>query len=353
MTAVAVSPSLELSRLDRREIARWSIAALAIVALHLAVAYALQAMRAAEPDGGPPPALTVELAPVAFAPPVPEETVAADPVPTEVVEPVDEAEEISESPPDPVILPEPTEKVIAEQATTVPAETEADKAERVVPETVTPEAVPETPAERVEAEPMQETAPEIAATVAPEVVLPIPQPRPIRPEIETSARTVEEAVKPVEKKPVEKKAAKPTKKKDVKPAENAADAKKKPAKPSKAVATAKTDSKPAKKAAAPKKAESAAAQRADTSAWEGKVMARIRRNQRYPKGPESRGEAGKVGVVFTVDASGRVTSVRVGRSSGNGELDSAAVKAVQRASPFSAPPDATKRTLSFSVVFKK
>jgi protein TonB len=348
MTAAAVSPSLELSRLDRGEIARWGITALAIVVLHLAVAYALQAMRTAEPDGGAFPALTVEMAPVAFAPPVPEETVAADPVPSETLEPVEDTEEISELPPDPVVLPEPTEKVTADEATTVPAENEAEKAERVAPETVTPEAVTEQPAERVEAEPVEETAPEIAETVAPEVVLPIPQPRPVQPEVETVERVVEEAVKPVEKK-----AAKPAKKKDVKPAEKVADAKKKPAKPSKAAAAAKTDAKPAKKAAAPKKVEGAPAQRADTSEWEGKVIARIRRNQRYPKGPESRGEAGKVGVVFTVDASGRVTSVRVGRSSGNGELDSAAVKAVQRASPFSAPPGGTKRTLSFSVVFKK
>jgi protein TonB len=347
MTAAAVAPSLELSRLDRREIARWGVAALAIVALHLAVAYALQAMRAAEPDGGPPPALTVELAPVAFAPPVPEETVAADPVPTQVVEPVDDAEEISELPPDPVILPEPTEKVIAERATTVPAETEADKAERVVPETVTPEAAPETPAERVEAEPVDETAPEIAETVAPEVVLPIPQPRPIQPAVETSERVVEEAVKPVEKK-----AAKPTKKKDVKPAEKVADAKKNPAKRSKAATTARTEAKPSEKATSPKKTESVSASRGNSAKWQSKVLAWIGRHKRYPRGPESRREQGAVKVAFTIDTSGRVKSVRVTGSSGNGELDRAALETVRRASPVPAPPPGANLSLATTIRFK-
>jgi protein TonB len=346
MTAAAISPSLELSRLDRREIARWGIAALAIVALHLAVAYALQAVRATEPDGGEAPALTVELAPVAFAPPVPEETVAADPVPSETLEPVEDAEEISELPPDPVVLPEPTEKVVADEATTVPAETEAEKAERVAPETIAPEAVTEQPAERIEAEPVEETAPEIADTVTPEVVLPIPQPRPVQPEEVTSERVVEEAVKPAENK-----AAKPAKKKDVRPAEKAADAKKKPAKPSKAAAAAKTEAKTSEKAAAPKKADSVAAPRVSPAKWQSKVLAWLNRHKRYPSGPKSRREQGNVKVAFSIDASGRVKSVRVARSSGNGELDRAALDTVRRASPVPTPPPGANLSLAATVQF--
>ena len=188
----------------------------------------LQAMRTAEPDGGASPALTVEMAPVAFAPPVPEETpVAAEPVPSgDHRAGRGHGRDRRSCRPIRCVLPEPAKGRPPTKRPTVPAETEAEKAERVAPEIVTPE-VP-TEVERRSAsrpQPVEETAPEIAETVAPEVVLPIPQPKPIQPEAESTdvlSRRRPSRSKKKETKPVQ------AKKKDVKPAEKVAEAKKKP-----------------------------------------------------------------------------------------------------------------------------
>ncbi len=112
---------------------RWGVAAVAIVVLHLAVAYGLQALRSADDGGGPPPAMTINLAPLAFAPPVLEEAPMVEPMAPETIEPIEETDDIAEVPPDPVVVPEPVERATAEEATTVPAETEAETVERVEP----------------------------------------------------------------------------------------------------------------------------------------------------------------------------------------------------------------------------
>jgi protein TonB len=58
-------------------------------------------------------------------------------------------------------------------------------------------------------------------------------------------------------------------------------------------------------------------------------------------------------VSFAVDASGRVTSSRIARSSGSAELDRAALAMVQRASPLPAPPpELAGSSITVPAVFK-
>ena len=70
----AASPSLVLSRLDRREAFGWGAAAVAVLAAHLAIAYAAQHFSPEDPAGSDnPPALTIELAPMVSVPAVAEQ----------------------------------------------------------------------------------------------------------------------------------------------------------------------------------------------------------------------------------------------------------------------------------------
>jgi protein TonB len=333
MSVAAASPSLELSGIDRRELARWGIAALLIVTFHLAVAYALQALRSTEPDGGPPPALMIELSPVAFAPPVPEEASIAEEVLPETAEPVEETEKVEKLPPDPTAVPETAQRVETEKPEAALAETVTETPQETMAETVEPETVEEAPQKPAETPPAEPLAPEVAETVAPEVALPIPQPRPIGP--------IAEQAEPV--KPIEKKAAKQAEKAEKAP-EKAPPKKKAAKQPTKSASAAKTEANPAQTAAAPKKSEGAAAPRVSPAKWQAKVLAWLNRHKRYPSGPKSRHEQGSVRVAFTIDASGRITSSRVTRSSGNDELDRAALDMVRRSSPVPAPPKEIARS---------
>lgn len=89
---------------------------------------------------------------------------------------------------------------------------------------------------------------------------------------------------------------------------------------------------------------SGAAGNAAVSNYPGLVMNKIRRVRK-----ERAGAKGKATVGFKVSASGAVASVRILRSSGSAKIDRIALRHVQRASPFPAPPKGARR--SFSVVF--
>ena len=68
------------------------------------------------------------------------------------------------------------------------------------------------------------------------------------------------------------------------------------------------------------------------------VRMRIEASKIYPETARARMIEGKVTVRFTVTLDGEVSSVSVAASSGNRQLDQAAVQAVSDASPFSRPP---------------
>lgn len=82
--------------------------------------------------------------------------------------------------------------------------------------------------------------------------------------------------------------------------------------------------------------------------YAGLVRARIARNR-----PSGRGRRGTAIVRFAISRSGRLRYVRLGRSSGVGALDRAAVSSVRRAAPFPRPPRGmTAGQRTFSIPFR-
>lgn len=295
MSVAAAAPSVSFSGVSGRETALWAAAGAAVLAMHLAVAYAFQAMRPLEPEGGPPPALMIELAPLPVAPATEAETFVPDEVQPEQAEPVDNVEKVTEAEPEPVTEAEP--EPVKEEAEPVMEEVQPEEVAKAEP--------------LMEQEPLEEVVPDVVEVETPEVAVPLPQPRPI----------VEEKPEPV-KKPVEK--AK-ERKQEKKPA----------AKPTR---TASVETKQAPKAAAPRQAEGTSSPSVSPARWQARLSAWLNRHKRYPSGPKRKGEEGTVQVAFTIDPSGRVTSSRVTRSSGNPEFDKAALDMLRRASPVPAPP---------------
>ena len=74
-----------------------------------------------------------------------------------------------------------------------------------------------------------------------------------------------------------------------------------------------------------------------TSNYLGRINARLQRAKRYPRA--ARGAEGVVRVSFTIARSGAVSGLRVVSSSGNTDLDAAALDNVRRVSPFPEFPD--------------
>lgn len=73
---------------------------------------------------------------------------------------------------------------------------------------------------------------------------------------------------------------------------------------------------------------------AAASAYRAKVAAQLKRKRFYPNAARRERLTGSTTVSFTLNASGRVTAVRVVRSSGKKILDDAAKEMVERASPY-------------------
>ncbi|RWH71607.1 MAG: TonB family protein [Mesorhizobium sp.] len=314
MSPAAALPMADQRRFGAREIAWWAGAAALVLVAHAAVGYAMQSWRPAEPDGGPPQAQVIELSPMALTPaepaPLPEEIAPDQPDPAEEPETVE-----TEPPPEP-----PVERAepVAEPPETAPADTV--------------EPTPPTVAEPVDQPPLEEVVPEIAEAVTPEVVIPLPQPKPIDAPVE--AKTKKQAKTEV-KEPAEVKAKEPVEK-----------AKKRPKKEKAAAPPRTTTSvaaKPAARAAAPKSAKAAASRRGNSPKWDSQLRAWIRRHTVYPRAAKARRAEGSASVIFTVDASGRVLSARLARSSGDPDLDSAALSTLQGASVPEPPPELGSR----------
>jgi protein TonB len=281
-------------RFGVREMAWWAGAAALVLVTHAAIGYAMQSWRPAAPDGGPPQAQVIELSPMAFTPaeptPIPEELTPDQPDPAE--EP--ETAETEPSPEPPV-----------EQAEPVEEPSEAAPADAVEP-------TPPTVAERVDQPPLEEVVPDVAEAVTPEVVIPLPQPKPVD--------------KPVEAKPKKQAKAKVKEPAEVKAKKPVREARQRPKKEKAAPAA-----KPAARAAASKPAKAAASRRGDSSKWDSRLSAWIRRHTDYPRAAKARRAEGSPQVAFTVDGSGRVLSARLARSSGDADLDRAALSALQGA----------------------
>jgi periplasmic protein TonB len=85
--------------------------------------------------------------------------------------------------------------------------------------------------------------------------------------------------------------------------------------------------------------------------YQGLVATRLARYKRFP--PEARGrrEQGAAVVSFSIDADGRVTSVRLARKTGFAALDDEVEAMVRRASPFPPPPGGVPVSFSAPVSF--
>ncbi|MFD1982291.1 TonB family protein [Mesorhizobium newzealandense] len=291
MTPAAALPTAELSRFSWRDLGLWAGAAALVLGGHVAVAYAVQNFSMVnEADGGQPPAQVIEMAPMVVMPAVQEQVAALDAVTSDQTEP---------TPEDPV---EKAEPVVDHPEAVPPDETEPTRTEM---------------AQQVDQPPPDEVVPDIVEAVAPDVVIPLPQSKPVEP--------------PKDKKPVEARAKKPVDKPKPRP-------KKEKAAPPKTASVASADAKPAVKTAAPKAAEPTS-RSGDSSKWDSRLGAWIKRHTRYPSSAKARGVEGKPYVAFTVDSSGRVLSARLTRSSGDADLDRAALAVLQGATVPAPPPE--------------
>nr|WP_050594610.1 energy transducer TonB [Mesorhizobium sp. LSHC440A00] len=286
-----------------REIGLWAAAAIVIVGAHVAIVYAVQSFSLANmADGGPPPAVAIELSPMMVAPAVRVDS-AADVVTPEPPNQIEEA--VAEL--KPVVEPEPGKPEL------VTEKREAAQLDKTAPiETAAAEQPDQSP-------PLDEVVPDIVPTIAPDVVIPLPQTKPAE-------------TKPVEAKPIEK-AKKAAEKPKPKPKE-----KKEKAAPAKAVVTASVDQKAAAKASAPKASQSRGSS-VSASKWNSQLIGWINRHKRYPSAARSRRAVGTANVTFVVSASGKVTSVRLTRSSGDADLDRAALGILQGATVPAPPPE--------------
>ena len=85
--------------------------------------------------------------------------------------------------------------------------------------------------------------------------------------------------------------------------------------------------------------------------YHGRVAAHLARHKRFPSEARRRGAHGSAGIDFSIDGRGRVTAVRIARSSGHVSLDRAAEAMVWRASPFPVPPDGRPQRFSVPVSY--
>jgi periplasmic protein TonB len=72
--------------------------------------------------------------------------------------------------------------------------------------------------------------------------------------------------------------------------------------------------------------------------WQKAVALHLNKHKKYPTEARLRGEQGVALVSYSIDRSGKVTAARLDKSSGSTLLDQAALDALNRASPFPAPP---------------
>ncbi|MBX9778212.1 MAG: energy transducer TonB [Xanthobacteraceae bacterium] len=87
------------------------------------------------------------------------------------------------------------------------------------------------------------------------------------------------------------------------------------------------------------------------STYGGLVAAHLQRYKQYPAAARKARARGVATVSFTVDETGRVTSVELAQTSGVSAFDQEVVAMVRRASPFPRPPDRRSRDFTVPVRF--
>jgi protein TonB len=270
------------------------MAAIVVAAVHFTAACGALNWRNAEATAdAPPPAVMIDLAPLAVAPPGPQMT-EAQPAPTpDTPAPVDETPDLT--PPTPVATPEPP------KPDPTPAEPQQTAQELKPDNPPPPQPQPQPQEIKVPDLPKEDNA---EATLAP--------PPPPRPKPKAYKEPPPKAHEAERKKPID--LGKPKHRQTTAP-------------PSSIAARSNT-------AAAPS-AGSGASPSVSPATWKSELMAHLNRYKRYPSGAASTGTAS---VAFTIARSGQVVSARLIGSSGNPALDAEAVSLPRRASPVPAPP---------------
>ena len=280
------------------------MAAIVVAAVHFTAAWAaLNWLKAEATPDAPPPAVMIDLAPLAVAPPAPPQEVApgpqmteAQPAPTpDTPAPVDETPDLT--PPTPVATPEPP------KPDPTPAEPQqtAQELKPDNPPPRQPQPQPQPQEIKVPDLPKEDNA---EATLAP--------PPPPRPKPKAHKEPPPKAHEAERKKPID--LEKPKHRQTTAP-------------PSSIAARSNT-------AAAPS-AGSGASPSVSPATWKSELMAHLNRYKRYPSGAAS---AGTASVAFTIARSGQVLSARLIGSSGNPALDAETISLPHRASPVPAPP---------------
>lgn len=88
--------------------------------------------------------------------------------------------------------------------------------------------------------------------------------------------------------------------------------------------------------------------------WQKELSAHLSKYKRYPA--DRAQKSAEISVVMTLDRTGRVLAVTVGKSSGDDAFDHAAIAMVERASPVPSPPPLVADeglTFSLPVIFRK
>lgn len=279
----------------RRDAARWSVAALVVLTVHGAGAYALHSAHVHhQPEGEPPAAIMLELDPVAQAPEAAQDSA----IPSAETSPHPDQAEYEPQP-------------------------QAEHAESKEP-------VIEEPQELAAADPAEEV-PEVIEAPKPEIVLP------------------KVAEKPKNEKKPEPKPEKPKHK----PRHREKAGKTQKAAETQAASAPQINAQNSSRMAASLNRQSNASAGISPAKWQSKVQAHLERKKRTAQRRLGRADKGIVQIAFVIDAGGNVISARISGTSGNPQVDQAALSAVKAASPVPAPPPSMAASrIPFQVPFK-
>ena len=333
MSAVALGDTREPG-----DVRRWAAAILLVAGVHVGAGWWLVGHAFA-----PPPApddvagVTIDLEPVAapeVLPAAPQPPATAGPAPTPAVaeapEPQPDPPPAAAEAPAPVADPTPPVEAPdpppAEAAVAPPPEPVPDaEAKQPEPPPPVPEVVPPQPPPPI---PAPDVVPPPTAVPSDAVLAPPPPRRPVLPKPKPAL------VKPPPPKPDPRRIAREEARQEARQAAQAEARQQRRAARMEAraarAAAPREGGGQASEPAAPAPASSGAA----VSTWRGELMAHLR--SYTPASPN--GASGTARVAVTLDRGGRVVSASLSGSSGDPELDRAAVAMVRRASPMPAPP---------------
>lgn len=296
--------------------ALWSLAFLAVVgAVGGGTYYAVGQTSPVEPQGAPPPAMMLELAPISMAPPV-EEIAAEDGEFSPFEQSAASADALPAEAPDMIEPLELAEASPVEPVETVPPNEALEPLPLETPE-------PDAPTELVDpapVEPLEEIIPDIIEAENAEVYVPAPLALP-----ETIAER--------------RRAFAQTQERERQEREERRQEQQRQQAASQQTAPRSVQATPNERTAAPTQTETT--QRMPTVSperWNALLKSHLARHTQYPSESQRRREIGLPYVRIVIDAQGNVTSRRLARSSGYPTLDEAALDMIDRASPVPAPP---------------